>query len=65
MVQVERRRHGRAYRDYLRRVIESEYPVDSILSYEMWLGAMETRERDLKQGKFPQAMFWEREVVVV
>jgi len=65
MVQVERRRHGRAYRDYLRRVVESDYPVDSILSYEMWLGAMETRERDLKQGKFPKEMFWSREVVAV
>ena len=60
MVQEERRRQGRMYRDYLRRVIESDYPVDSILSYEQWVGHMETRIKDLKQGQFPKEVFWSR-----
>lgn len=61
----ERRKSGRMYRDYLRRVIESDYPVDSILSYEQWVAHMEVRVRDLKQGQFPREMLWSKEVTAI
>ncbi len=64
-MEIERRRQGRMYRDYLRRVIESDYPVDSILSYEQWNAHMAVRERDLKQAQFPREMFWAKEVTAI
>lgn len=59
------RQYGDMYKDYLRRVIESDYPCESILTYEQWKVHMLRRAQDVKQMEFPKEIFWSKEVTAI